>query len=120
MNANNPEMQSDPLGSMKRVLQDKKSASHVLIRPQHEFVCDEDGCLIVDYVCRYEALQLHFDEICSRLRLPSAPLKRVNESTSAASSVLFDQELKEMVCAVYKRDFALFEYPANPENEICR
>ena len=120
MNPNDLEMRNDPLGNMKRALEGGKSASHVLLRPQHEFVCDEDGRLLVDYVCRFEALQLHFNEICSRLRLPTTPLQRVNESTTAASHLVFDRELKEMVCAAYEKDFALFDYPEEPENELCQ
>src|SRR5262249_2778421 len=36
-------------------------------RSQHEFICDRDGRVIVDYVGRFESLHAHFDGVCRRL-----------------------------------------------------
>ena len=85
----------------------------MLFRPQSEFVVDEQGRLLVDYVSKVEALQDHHDDICQRLRLPPAQLQHINVTTSAAYRDCYDRDLREMVQAVYRRDdFALFDYPS--------
>ena len=111
MNRDNQRMQQDPLGTMKQTISNKQDAAHVLCRPQAEFVTDDDGRLMVDYVSRHEALQDDFDRICERLRLPQARLPHVNVTGSTQPRLCLDRELKEMVQATYKQDFALFAYP---------
>ena len=111
MNRENQRMQNDPLGTMKQIIEDKYDAAQVLFRPQCEFVTDEEGRLMVDYVSKFEALQDHFDRICQRLRLPHIQLQHINVTGSARHRPCCDRELKEMVQTVYQRDFALFDYP---------
>ena len=111
MNRDNQRMQKDPLGTMKQIIEDKQDAAQVLFRPQCEFVIDEEGRLMVDYVSKFEALQNHFDHICQRLRLPHIQLQYINVTGSARYRPGYDRELKEMVQTVYRRDFVLFDYP---------
>ena len=111
MNRDNQRMQKDPLGTMKQMIENKRDAQQVLFRPQCEFVFDQEGRLMVDYVSRFEALQTHFDYICQRVRLPRIQLQHINVSGSALCRPCCDRELKEMVQAVYRRDFDSFDYP---------
>ena len=111
MNRENQRMQKDPLGTMKQIIEDRQDAEQVLFRPQCEFVIDEEGRLMVEYLSRFEALQSHFDHICQRLRLPHMALQHINVTGSAWYRPCYDRELKEMVQTVYQRDFALFDYP---------
>ena len=104
-------MQKDPLGTMKQIIEDRHSAEQVLFRPQCEFVLDEEGRLMVEYVSKFEGLQSDFDDICQRLRLPPMPLQQINVTGSARYRPCYDRELKEMVQTVYQQDFALFDYP---------
>lgn len=48
--------------------------------PQHEFIYDGDGRLLVDFVGRYESLQADFDKVCERLGMPATPLPHENRS----------------------------------------
>lgn len=103
-------METDPLGTMRHSLSDPETQQHFLFRPQYEFICDQAGQLMVDYVGRYETLQSHFDTICQRLQLPSIPLSVTNESVRKPASACYDQELQDMVADFYAKDFALFGY----------
>ena len=111
MNRENQRMQKDPLGTMKQIIEDRQDAELVLFRPQCDFVIDEEGRLMVEYLIKFEALQSHFDHICQRLRLPHMPLQHINVTGSARYRPCYDRELKEMVQAVYRQDFELFDYP---------
>ncbi len=48
------------------------------VRPQKEFVYNEDGDLCVDFLGRFERLQEDFYGICERLGMPPTPLPHVN------------------------------------------
>ena len=111
MNRENQRMQKDPLGTMKQIIEHKQDAEQVLFRPQCEFVIDEEGRLMVNYVSKFEALQNDFDDIRQRLRLPDIQLQPINVTGSALRRFCYDGELKEMVQTVYRQDFALFDYP---------
>src|SRR5690606_33093610 len=71
---------------------------HWFVRPQCDFVCDDDGRLLVDYVGRYETLQADFDVVCERLGLPPTPLPRVNDNHSGKNQAQSDvrRELKRL------------------------
>lgn len=105
-----PQMRDDPLGSMKRSLSDRATQQHFLFRPQYEFICNQDGQLMVDYVGTFEALQAHFDTICQRLQLPIFPLSVTNDSVRRPAPACYDQELQDMVTDFYAKDFTLFGY----------
>ena len=106
----NRRVEESPLETMKQLISDEKERRRILLRPQFEFVTDEDGQRLVDYVCRFEALQEHFDCICEQLHLLSSPLPRVNVTSQASERSWIDRELQEMVQEVYRQDFALFGY----------
>ena len=110
VNRTNHKMRNDPLETMKRIVSEKESRKGILFRPQHEFVTDSDGELLVDFVCRFDSLQKDFDYICDKLHVPKSELQHVNTSGSDAPLAFFDWELKEMVLSFYKRDFDLFNF----------
>jgi Sulfotransferase family len=112
VNRANQRMQDEPLETMKQIIRDNQASKHILFRPQCEFVTDEEGRLLVDYVCRFEALQEHFDHICRRICLPASQLPQINVSRQARYRSSYDRELQEIVYEVYQEDFALFDYPA--------
>lgn len=53
---------------------------HVL--PQYDFLYDQDGRCLVDFVGRFENLQQDFDEVCRRLGIPPRPIPHDNPSQS--------------------------------------
>ncbi len=48
--------------------------------PQSEYVCDENGELILDFVGRFENLQDDFNYICTKIGLQETELPHVNKS----------------------------------------
>jgi Sulfotransferase family len=108
---------------------------HVI--PQHDFLYDESGRLLVDFVGRFETIQADFDRICERLSLPPRPLPRVNRSleqtwpssfrefrkwlrrtirtrerehTFPHYTDYYDDESREFVTRMYRRDIEAFNY----------
>lgn len=104
-------MQRDPLGTMKAMLASPEWRAKIMLRPQHEFVCDGEGRLLVDSLGRFETLQADFDRLCARLHLPATPLESINAGPRPAERTPPDAELLAMVHQVYAADFRLFGYP---------
>ncbi|KTE26958.1 MULTISPECIES: sulfotransferase family 2 domain-containing protein [unclassified Sphingopyxis] len=100
-------MERDPLGTMKRALAEDRG--HILLRPQHEFLCDDDGKVRTSLLLRHENLAAGMARLSAALGAPLAPLEPVNVSPENQGATL-DTELADMIRARYARDFALFGY----------
>jgi len=83
---------------------------HILFQPQHQFLIDEQGKLLTDYVGRVEQMQESYDAIAQRTGIPTAVLERVNSSRRADYRDYYDDELIEGVARLYARDLELFGY----------
>lgn len=107
-------MRDDPLGTMKAVLSDPDRSRHILLRPQHRFVCDEHGDIRVTRTLRQETLLHDFADIAPRLGTARDALHRVN-AVPRIPGVELDDELRQMIGERYAHDFALFGYPLEEE-----
>jgi Sulfotransferase family len=101
---------ADPQRTMERVLADPVHRDKIVFRPQHEFICDEGGQVMVDFVGRNETMQASHDAICAHIGIPTQPLQRVNASTHGAWRDYYTDALKARVADVYARDIAIFGY----------
>jgi len=84
--------------------------NHILFRPQHEFVTDEGGNLLTDFIGRVETMQQSYDEIAQRIGIPTAALDVVNSSRRSDYRQYYDQSLIDGVAKLYARDLELFGY----------
>lgn len=109
--------------------------------PQYDFLFDEDGNQLVDFIGRFENLQKDFDEVCQQLGIQQNTLPRVNVSATQTSHSFpgkmklllkkisnklhlkkqkaknthsyvesYDDESREFVENLYKRDIETFKY----------
>ena len=53
---------------------------HIL--PQYDFLYDDAGSLLVDFVGRFENLRCDFEQVCQKLNVPCGALPRTNSSRS--------------------------------------
>ncbi len=85
-------------------------ASRALYRRcQSEFVCDDHGTVIVDYIARLESLDQEFTMICDRLGV-SARLNHTNRSVRSDYREAYNDESIQMVEQMFKPDIELFNY----------
>jgi hypothetical protein len=110
--------------------------THVI--PQYDFLHDEAGRQLVDFVGKYESLQADFDQVCARLGIPGTPLPHANRSgevkprirtlndikkqlrrwlwnlerrhTFPHYSQYYDQESRDYVASLYRNDIEAFGY----------
>ena len=81
-----------------------------IFRNQIDYLADEDGELIVDFVGRFEQLQEGFAEIASRLGRPLAKLPQVNFSQHGKYTEYYTPKMAEIVAKRYARDISKFGY----------
>ncbi|WAJ70692.1 sulfotransferase family 2 domain-containing protein [Catenovulum adriaticum] len=112
-------------------LPDKSSYSdayrHLL--PQYDFLHDDSGNLIVDFVGKFEQLQTDFDYVCDQLGFHDSELPHINSSKkkSRLQKILsfefkksndkrkhyteyYDEESKKIVEDMYLKDIETFAY----------
>ncbi|WP_294121894.1 sulfotransferase family 2 domain-containing protein [Sphingomonas sp.] len=99
----------DPKNVMRHMIANPPTG-HLLFQPQHSFITGEDGQLLTDQVGRVEAMQQSYDEIASRIGIPTAQLDRVNSSNRRDYREYYDPPLIEAVTKLYARDLELFGY----------
>ena len=60
------------------------------VRPQYEYLINDDGDMLVDYIGRTESLQSHFDEICIRLGFspPELPHRNSSENRNSVWAIM--------------------------------
>jgi hypothetical protein len=78
--------------------------------PQVEWLSDDGGRMLVDYVGRFETLQADFDGICARIGLPRATLPHRNRSERVDFRDYYDGESRRWVAEVFRPDLEAFGY----------
>lgn len=82
---------------------------HAHLRPQHGFLCDAGGRLLVDVVARWETLARDFADICRRLDV-EIELPRENTSARSAYRDYYDGTTRKLVEQRYAEDIDAFAY----------
>lgn len=93
----------------KRYLELITRREHVQWTPQHRFIYDEGGELMVDYVGCFERLVGDAGNVLSRLGI-QGPLSRWQATERLPMDVYYDREAIEMVAEMYATDVQIFGY----------
>ena len=76
---------------------------------QKQFVTDEAGDVIVDYVGRFETLPQDFEQVCRRIGV-SAELPHSNRSERRDYREYYNSRTIQLVADTYREDVELFGY----------
>lgn len=75
-----------------------------------EFVSDDNGNIIMDFIGRYENLETDFEQICGRIGLGRIELPHLNKSTNNSYKDYYNERTKRIVEEWSKRDIETFGY----------
>lgn len=84
-----------------------------IVRPQSDFIIDENGNPLVDFIGRFENLQNDFSHVCGQIGIPVTELSHTNKSMTKIPKPwqdFYDDETKDFVADLYQRDIDLFGY----------
>jgi hypothetical protein len=77
--------------------------------PQHEFVVDKDGNLLVDFVGRFERMSEDFSKVCAALKI-ERELPHLNAATIGDYRSCYNDATREIVDRIYGEDIERFNY----------
>lgn len=77
---------------------------------QADWVCDEQGRIMVDYIGRFEQLQQSWDDICDALQREKTMLPHVKKSSRGSYQDYYDAECRAIVADYFRSDIELFDY----------
>ena len=80
-----------------------------MFMPQINWIVDEEGNVMVDFIARFERLQSDFELICSRLRV-KASLPTLKSSGKGDYRGYYDSESIEVVRRWFQQDTEHFGY----------
>lgn len=86
-------------------------------RPQHYFICDEEGRIQMDFVGRMENIEHDFAVVAATLGC-TKPLAKVNVGNLKHYSSYYTEETRDIVANVYKKDIELFGYSFEWNKEV--
>ena len=81
-------------------------------RPQHYFVCDSNGKIIINYLGHFEELEKDYEFIRNKIGT-GEPLKKLNVTKNKRMLIeeyYFNDKIKQKVISLYNKDFELFGY----------
>lgn len=84
--------------------------SQIHFVPQFEFLINSNGILDVDFIGRFENLESDFETIKSMVKTGSELEKHNHSKRGLNYTHYYDEETKEIVRKVYKKDIDLFGY----------
>lgn len=79
------------------------------MQPQLNFLIDNDGKVIADFVGRYERLEEDFNKVCFRLKL-KLRLPHLNASSHCAYQEYYNEKTKNLVKQKFLKDIEYFDY----------
>lgn len=87
-------------------------------RNQYEYVVDDKGEVIVDFIGRYENLQKDWNVVCEKIGI-CEKLPWINKRRNKKSyTEFYDDKTMNIVYEMYKKDIEYFEYGFDSFNEI--
>jgi chondroitin 4-sulfotransferase 11 len=81
-----------------------------IYRNQVDYLRDRDEVLLVDFVGRFEQLQLDFSHVAARLNVAPITLPHVNGTVRRPYTSYYSRELRELVAERYAKDIEAFGY----------
>ena len=77
---------------------------------QHEWLVNKNGKPIVNFIGRFENIKEDWLKLCNNLGIEPKPLPVINKTKHRPYQEYYNNELRDFVTDVVKRDLELFDY----------
>ncbi|MBW1847350.1 MAG: sulfotransferase family 2 domain-containing protein [Deltaproteobacteria bacterium] len=93
---------------------DAKIFQQVHFRPQSEWICDNRGYILVDYIGKIEDYQKCFNRVCEIMKIKPQIIPHLNKSSHQSYTTYYDKETKQIIEKAYEKDIKMFDYDFYP------
>ena len=80
------------------------------LRPQVDFILDDDGAPMVDFIGKFETLVEDFATVCDMIGIATPPLPHANSTEHRQYRDYYDETTKQFVAVTYAADIERFGY----------
>jgi hypothetical protein len=77
---------------------------------QKDFLVDDSGNLLVDFVGKLENLKEDFEYVCNKIQIQSIDLPHLNKSNSEKYQRFYNERTKQLLADAFKEDIEFFNY----------
>jgi hypothetical protein len=95
-----------------------RGLSAFLMQEQYQFITDEKGECLVDFIGRFENLADDFQTICKRMGISERYLPHINTSKHTHYSAYYTEEIKQRVQELFAKDIEMFGYQFEKKNWV--
>ena len=88
----------------------RRFAGKQMIRPQLHWIKDVRGKIPLDFVGRYENLEVDFGRVAEAIGLKDKSLTKLLPGESTGYAASYDDETRDLVAKVYAEEILLFKY----------
>ena len=88
----------------------KKEGRHLELDTQLSRLLDINGEVSLDYVCKFESLQVDFDHVCNKAGISQQKLPHIHKTKHKHYTEYYDEEMREIVAKKYAKDIEYFGY----------
>ncbi len=79
-------------------------------RPQHEYLYDDNGSCLVDFIGKIENIENDFEKLCHLLSIDTVRISRKNRSYHRRYWHYYNAKTRAIVAEYYARDIKCFGY----------
>ena len=80
------------------------------LRPQLDWLCDEAGRIVIDYLAHFESMESAYEELGRRFEIALPPPSHENKSQHSHYENYYDESLRALVACAYRADFERLGY----------
>ena len=80
------------------------------LRPQVDFIFDDNGEPLVDFIGKFENLAEDFETVCRKIGIPTPPLPHLNSFEHRHYRDYYDESAQQFIADTYAADIARFGY----------